>query len=321
MYVISLIFSQIIISQNNITCEFCKKIITSKYIIDKDNKYHFDCYENHIQLKCDYCKKTIRGKYNKSENNNYHSICYKNNILEKCDICYLPIEGKYIVDSWENIYHEKHLNHLPSCESCNRIISKEITNGGYKINQKRDICTLCWGYVVDEKSNVQAIYDDVIKKLNYVGIMDLPKNIPIILVNTKNDLKRLSKGNHGNIHGLTKHEFKVLEKKKVAQNFKIYILSHLHEINFKAVLAHEILHVYLFQNNIELSPSYTEGFCNLGSQLVYNEDKSKISELKLKGMYLNKDPVYGEGFIKMNDLLIDKGWRGVLNFLNIKSKY
>ena len=51
---------------------------------------------------------------------------------------------------------------------------------------------------------------------------------------------------------------------------------------------------------------------------MYNEDSSKISELKLKGMYLNKDPVYGEGFLKMNDLLIDKGWSGVLNFLKIK---
>ena len=315
------IFSQIIISQNGITCEFCKKIITSKYIIDKDNKYHFDCYEDHIQLRCDYCKKTIKGKYNILENNNYHTICYKNNILEKCDICYLPIEGKYITDSWKNVYHEKHLNHLPSCESCNRIISKEITNGGYKLNQKRDICTLCWDYVVDEKSNIQSMYDDVIMKLNNVGIIDIPKDIPIILVNTKNDLKLLSNGRHGNIHGLTKHEFETLGNEKVAQNFNIYILSHLHEINFKAVLAHELLHVYLFQNDIEVSSSYTEGFCNLGSQLVYSGDKSKISKQKLKGMYLNKDPVYGEGFLKMNDLLIDKGWSGVLNFLKIKSKY
>ena len=64
LYIIPLIFSQIIISQNDIKCEFCKKIITSKYIIDKNNKYHLDCYRNYIQLRCDYCNKTIIGNYN-----------------------------------------------------------------------------------------------------------------------------------------------------------------------------------------------------------------------------------------------------------------
>ena len=320
LYIILFLFLHILISQNNIWCHYCNKNIISKYIVEKKNKYHPDCYKSHIQLRCDYCNEPIDGKYNISDNSNYHPVCYKNNILKKCDVCFRPIEEKYIIDFWDNVYHKSHFNQLPACESCNRIVSKGTTNGGYKINGKRHVCTFCWESVITKNSDIQKIYDEVILKLKNVGIYNLPNKIPITLVNTRNDLKRISKIRLGSIQGYTKYEFETLGGIKVSENFNIYVLSHLHETNFRAVLAHELLHVYLFQNNLDLPSDYTEGFCNLGSQLIYNDAKNKISELKLNSMFKDKDPIYGKGFIRMNNVLNNKGWEGVLELLKRKSK-
>ena len=314
------LFIQKIHSQNHMFCKFCKKSIISKYVIFKNSSYHTGCYEKNIQLKCDYCKKIINGEYSISNNSNYHKLCYKDNILEKCNICHLPIETIYILDSWNNIYHKKHSFKLPSCESCNRLISKGTTDGGYQINGNRHICAICWDFVVMHKSEISLIYEDVRLRLNEVGILNLPKTIPITLVETKNDLKRKSKIKHGDIHGYTKYEFETLGNSKISENFYIYILSHLHEVDFRAVLAHELLHVYLFINDINVPMDITEGFCNLGSKIIYEKDKSKIAGLKLTNMYENKDPIYGKGFLKVDEILTTAGWEGVLEYLRRKSK-
>ena len=70
--------------------------------------------------------------------------------------------------------------------------------------------------------------------------------------------------------------------KIIRRDYKIYILSNLHQTEFKSVLAHEFLHVYLFENNYQLSPEIREGFCNLGSELIYENENSKYSMLKIE---------------------------------------
>ena len=49
-----------------------------------------------------------------------------------------PVENRYIKDFWGNIYHQSHSNDLSNCENCNRLICKELTLGGYKIDEKRN---------------------------------------------------------------------------------------------------------------------------------------------------------------------------------------
>ena len=145
-------------------------------------------------------------------------------------------------------------------------------------------------------------------QLKEVGIKKIPKNIPIKLVQSRKELKKLSKMKHLNLSGYTKYEYETLNGQIIKKDYKIYILSNLHQTEFKSVLAHEFLHVYLFENNYQLSPEIREGFCNLGSELIYKNDDSKYSNLKLDAMNSNPDPVYGLGFKKMSKLLEQNGW-------------
>ena len=300
----------------SLKCEFCKKNINGRYITQNKSAYHEQCYKDHIQLRCDHCKKVINGKYNINDKENYHQHCYRDFILEKCDVCLNPIENEYVKDVWGNIYHNYHRSSMPLCESCNRLISKNLTDGGYSI-KNRSICNICRNQVINDKEDVQKIFYGLRKELLDLGMSNIPKNIPVILIDSKEELYRISNipASDG-LQGYTKYNYQTIGRKKINENFTIYILSNLHRLNFRAVLAHEILHVYLFNNDISLKKSLIEGFCNLGSKFVYNSaPESKISELKLESMFINNHPEYGRGFRIMDAELERKGWAVLLKNL------
>ena len=328
-------------------CKTCKGELTGQYLIHKGNNYHRSCYDKHVQIYCDHCNKKIEASYNTSKGKNYHKRCFQQHIqkrcnecgdlingiynvheskeyhescyiefiLPKCDICYQPVEDKYIKDFWGNYYHEYHDRKMPSCDNCNRLISKQLTKGGVSVSGNRFICNLCKPKVVNNKSQLKKNLTRVLRILQKIGIKDLPKRIPVTLVDSKSDLIKMSGHRHGNIQGYTNYEESILANKIIDQDYHIYILSNLHEEIFNAVLAHELLHVYLFQNQIDLKSDIREGFCNLGSNLIYENYSSKLSDYRLKNMNENSDPDYGIGFRKMKSMLDKIGWKRLLKKL------
>jgi hypothetical protein len=204
---------------------------------------------------------------------------------------------------------------MPSCDNCNRLISKQLTKGGISVSGNRFVCNLCKPKVVNNKLQLKKNLTRVLRILQKIGIKDLPKRIPVTLVDSKSDLIKMSGHRHGNIQGYTNYEESILANKIIDQDYHIYILSNLHEEIFNAVLAHELLHVYLFQNQIDLKSDFREGFCNLGSSLIYENYNSKLSDYRLKNMNENSDPDYGIGFRKMKSMLDKIGWKRLLKKL------
>jgi DNA-directed RNA polymerase subunit N (RpoN/RPB10) len=298
-----------------VRCDHCSKKIDGQYSIYDDKNYHAGCYKKYIQIRCDHCGNTISDAFNIDNDKKYHKACYVNNILEKCDACLNPLEGKYNKDYWGNIYHQKHNNEFPSCDNCNRLICARITQGGYTIDKKRNICSLCYPKVVMKQNQIKDLAKEVKGALSAIGINNIPSNIPISLVNSMDELDHIVTIRLGNVRGYTHYNVNTLAGKKIKEEFHIYVLSNLHELAFKAVLAHEYLHVYLFQNDYDLESDLREGFCNLGSQLMLTKDNSVLSNYLLDSMYESDDPDYGKGFIKMNSMLERKGWNKLLNDL------
>ena len=304
-------------SSKILKCNFCKIKINDRYVTQDRKAYHEQCYKDHIQLRCNHCKNIINGIYNLKDEKSYHQQCFIDFILDKCDVCYKPIEGEYIKDPWGNIYHNHHRSKMPSCESCNRLISKNTTDGGYRINNSRSVCNICWQYVINDKNEIENIYLDLRNELKNLGIINLPKTMSIKLIDTKEELFKISKIPSSNgLQGYTKYNYQTIGREKINENFTIFILSNLHDINFRAVLAHEMLHVYLFKNDISLRESLVEGFCNLGAKHVYDSNfENKISELKLESMYKSDHPEYGKGFRIMDSELERHGWSKLLKKL------
>ena len=104
-------------------------------------------------------------------------------------------------------------------------------------------------------------------------------------------------------------------KNKTQTIYTISILFGLPQIEFEAVLAHELLHVWLDQNKIRLSPKNTEGFCNLGRYLIYQNNQSYFSKIHLKAMDNSKNSTYGIEYRKMKDKLEKNGWKILISDL------
>ena len=204
---------------------------------------------------------------------------------------------------------------LNKCSSCSRLISEQLTNGGYDINQETKVCAKCYPFIVNKDSQVSKINLEVRSLLSSVGIKKIPNHIPITLLKNIEDLKKYSGKNNNVIKGFTYYDKTTLQGVKINENIHIYILSNLHNTVFKAVLAHELLHVFLFVNDYTLRSDIREGFCNLGSKLIFDKTQTELSDYYTLSMFENDDPDYGIGFMKMNEILKKKGWKKLIRDL------
>jgi len=296
-------------------CSYCNKLIKGNYLTVDGKAYHEACYRDHVQPRCAYCGELIEGKYAQQGNKMYHPQCYTDHILPKCDICGQPLQGTYYTDFWGNSFHPSHSSELPECNSCGRLICESLTGGGYTLSDGRHLCRICNETAVTDDFLLEASRSYVRRLLVSHGIDNLPDEIPITLVD-RQELKRLSIYYSEAMHGFTDHNIQTLNGRVISKDSHIYILSHLPLIMFRAVLAHEMMHVYLFERNLDLRSDIREGFCNLGSELVYKDNPSEYADFRLLNMSQSQDPDYGIGYRKMSRLLDQRGWRYLLESLD-----
>ena len=239
--------------------------------------------------------------------------------IEKCDVCLDPLDNKSdTTDAWGNKFHKKHIrkiNYMTKgiCTSCSRIVSELTTNGGQRHIDGRLVCNICKSDAIspNNKNEIEKSRFRVLNQLNNKGFEGLfDKKIPIKIVN-KNILMSL-KPNSPDIKGLCKAKIQNQDEKQ-NNEYIIYILDELPKDAFDAVLAHEYLHVWLFDNNLEYNSPVTEGFCNLGTFAIYDSLKTDFSKIQLEIMDKNSDPDYGEGYKKMRKCLNQKGWESLIN--------
>ena len=317
-YLITLILLSLLIADlqsADLSCNYCSKSISGKYVILDGKSYHENCYRTHLQPRCDHCGKPIEGKYTILDDSKYHDHCYINNIIPKCSICDQPLQGKYYTDGWGNSFHASHTSELPECNTCGRLICEALTQGGFELSDGRYLCAIC---------NETAVEGDFLmaSSLSYVrgllasnGIDNLPHDIPITLVD-RHELKRLASSYSDAMNGFTQQNIQTRGGKVISKSSHIYLLDNLPLTMFKAVLAHELMHVYLFGRDLDLRSDICEGFCNLGSELVYKDIPSEYARFRLQNMQDDQDPDYGYGYRKMSRLLEQRGWRYLLATLD-----
>ena len=124
----------------------------------------------------------------------------------------------------------------------------------------------------------------VIKALYEKGLKGLDERQIEIKTVDKNRMKKLYGNNASNhLKGMTQIS---INNKKI---FSIYILNNIPKIQFEAILAHELMHVWLYKNNINLEHEKMEAFCNLGSYLIYKKDDTKFSRIHLMSFEQEKN--------------------------------
>lgn len=236
-------------------------------------------------------------------------------LIQKCSICLQPLNDNFLIDTWGNKFHTKHKHNGIFCNSCSRIISQGITKGGYKYDDGRYLCSLCQLSAIKSDSMVQNSYQSVIKQIHSIGIKNISSNISIKLINLIELNNKKGGKSHKNLKGVTNTYYDEANKKY----YEIFILFGLPEIEFESVLAHELFHVWLYENPNSLSTDFIEAFCNLGSAMIYKNNNTHFSQIHLQAMEDETDSIYGINYQILKNRLNKYGWKELLKHLtNIK---
>ncbi len=310
--------------KQGLVCGHCGKVLGQSWITSSGKHYHEECYRNFIQPKCAVCNKAISDQYAEDNGRKFHVQCYKQHKLPKCSFCNIPLEGVHLKDPWGNVYHGSHRGQdTPTCFSCARVISQQSSNGGVRLADGRSLCSFCHKYAIKELSQVAPHFRAALETLRKVGISGIPKDLTIELVDRRELARRtngLSYHIEGGMRGLTLSEETLVGKKRKSTKHSIYLLQHMATLELEGVLAHELMHVWLFENKIKLTSAETEGFCNLGNYLTYSKIPSPMSAHFLQSLDADKDPVYGDGYRMMKIRLDQEGWLKLLNSIKERNR-
>lgn len=94
--------------------------------------------------------------------------------------------------------------------------------------------------------------------------------------------------------------------------FHVDLMAQQSPVNMVHTLAHEMLHLWMWQNSLRPPTAYAEGFCNLGAFLVTAKISRNEALVKLFRQMENPDRVYGVAFRELKVVHDVYGWETVV---------
>jgi hypothetical protein len=184
----------------------------------------------------------------------------------------------------------------------------------------RYLCKVCVGMAMKHGDDMEPIIKNVVHWLNTVGFSDLRIEDITVEIVTAQKMAELSKTFVINVMNKGFVLSNVSAGFLGGKTFKhsIYLLTHQNKVELAGALAHEMLHAWLVQNGVKMSPKLTEGFCNMGSWLLWNRLSSSLTEIYLKELRNNPDPIYGDGFREIFAMYEEWEWEGLIKMVKDK---
>jgi hypothetical protein len=171
---------------------------------------------------------------------------------------------------------------------------------------KRIVCNICYEDIIVDNREARKLMRDVANILDGYGIAVDINKVPIDLVN-RNEMRDKAKDKHVDLSGFAYYEqTSIMGGLFKIHNFRVYLLDGMPRFYFIATMAHELMHVWLYENGpFDMEPILTEGSCNCAAWLVIQHYRGDDFEV-LKDLHANNtDPVYGEGFRKVRQYIDD----------------
>jgi len=235
-------------------------------------------------------------------------------MMSRCSICnawVIPGET-YYYDDHNNVCHTYH-NGIEFCPICNRLIGESSSNGKVTYHDGRFICGYCHKFENPVHDRIKLKEAFLHSKLLLQG---KGFEFPPVNVDFASQIDFSGSGYSEGTIGIT-----VSHLSTAQQCHKIKILFGLPKVMCSAVLGHELLHVWLNEENLKPEVNVMEGFCELGAGLIYKRTDSALSKRLFQNLEKNTYVTYSEGFKKMKYLLESSGgWQAVRNFVKDNSK-
>ena len=281
-------------------------------------------------LVCSQCRRKIRPgqRYLKTKDRIFCSQRCYTQTLSECTIC-----GKR--SSRGGIYAKDHsFFACPDCMDLPRCFSCQIpVRNGKQLSCGRIICPRCSRFSVSDPAEARVRFDEVRRTLR--SALDIGTGHPIDFSLTDPEkLHRMSSQENGPMveQGLFRYDAE--EKVVVVRNFlgkkvresvqrkneryRIFVLDFLPRKQMEYIMAHELAHDWMAVRYPGIREDWIrEGFAEYIAWR-YNRHMNR-PEINRR-LENNPDPVYGDGFRRIRDLVENNGSDGLMDFLESKCK-
>ncbi|MBK7143295.1 MAG: hypothetical protein IPH75_14570 [bacterium] len=299
---------------NHFVCENCGKPIGEENYFARDGNYYDSlCFVKRFARRCAYCDQpmmewvTVAGR-------DYHDACFTEHVADRCAICGKPILGNYLYDSYGAKVHSEHKTEAKQCDYCSRFLTAE-SEGGEQYPDGRTVCGLCKKSVVSSQHEADSLLLVAKALLRMQGIVIKQGDFDLELV-SREGMSALSDRPGPEKAGFTHiQQSKYLGGLFKDTEVKIYILDRMPRIHFIATAAHELMHVWFGLNDrFHTEDILAEGSCNYASYLVLLNYPKEVDHV-IDRMMEDDDPIYGEGFRRVNRYVEEVGIAAWLNYI------
>lgn len=211
-----------------------------------------------------------------------------------CFYCGKRIIGKYYYDWAGHTVCEKHFANIVTCASCGQYCDVNAKDIGMGLK----VCSHCQKYRIERTDS-----DNIIGFIQNIYVQTEIGQISNWHLKMVSAEKMYQLTLDKNTRGLAQ---------AVCSDYTIYIYRELSRVAFAQVLAHEMLHVYLYKRNIHPKKNLCEGFCNLGSYVVLKAIRTKEANAAIENLKKSTDPIYGDGFRCILAVFEKGGWHDAI---------
>ena len=272
-------------------CAGCDQPIEGRYLTAIDQKWHLHHFV------CATCERPIVGsKFVEKAGHPYHEACSAKTFNPRCKICLAPVTDHYLTNFWLEAFCQHHNEELQQCYGCGRLVSEHLTNNGVRFEDGRTMCNLCRRTGIDSLRAAETLAQKVATIIANLGFTLSRASFPLRLVD---QLELTQAGTHGEqINGTTQMAIETLNGEVVKREIAAILMLHgLPAESFAATYAHELGHVWLFQQHFpELPLQVEEGICELFAHLWLINNPGPWSDYLIHLKERSTDPVYGEGY-------------------------
>ncbi len=296
-------------AQGPVRCATCGQVILGDYMDVGGRMFHRE------HFLCAYCGKQIDANYVAVESEFYHAACYQKRFVVVCSVCNKVILDHYLEDFWGNRAHASHQDDTPSCDFCDRFIAGGFAADAVTLPDGRRLCGLCAATSVTTAARARELAALVASSLDSHGIRVRMDDISFLLLGV-GKMRKMSPDPTHHATGFTDYQTMPSRDGAAATSCNIVLLNGMPELQMAAVLAHEIMHVWLFRAEVPIVDTpWIEGSCEYASYIVVREIEAKESQFIVYGMETNADSTYGGGFRRVKQFVAEHGVDGWLDAL------
>ena len=292
-------------ARNVMTCDWCGKRISSNasFLRTEDKVFCsekcFNAYAESLLPVCDVCGRRFHEGFT-SDGKNFCSKACLETTFHECSHCHRREPKGFIIG--DDVFICDYCKSLPACASCQMPLDKFAKDLG----DGRSICRDCARDGIFSQAEMDATMKTLRQQLADKFKMSTDHAIQYELCN-RDVLRKETSGSGEHELGL----FVFLRNTLTFFNrpihnkdeFRILILNGLPPDFFRGVGAHELAHDWMQENlpHIE-DPQMREGFAEFVSWLYAKSEKLDRVPWRMEQ---NTDPVYGDGFRKVRDMMGD----------------